>query len=41
MKTMRPPSAKHNPEMAMSSSAMKGLDMRASHIPNLSDVGID
>ena len=27
-----------NPERSMSTSALKGLDMRASHIPNMSDV---
>ena len=29
---------KINPERSMSTSALKGLDMRASHIPNMSDV---
>jgi hypothetical protein len=36
-KKQRPPSA-GNPEHHSSHSALKGLDMRASHIPNMSDV---
>ena len=37
-KNTKRPSSQSNPERSRSTVALKGLDMRASHIPNMSDV---